>query len=1042
MTDFEVSEPIINPPFDEPRHFWYIREGRSPEKRDGRRPAVVYPPSDTDVKWDLGDGILSASRDYAPGFEMTLVNAIRDRVKAWREQKYPGISRTTDELLKWWKRDGRKSRLFFAQIEAAETVIFLREARPDLLQGIRIPPDMPNEKQVEEGAKAFLRYACKMATGSGKTTVMGMLAAWSILNKLNDRTNTRFSDVVLVLCPTVTIRYRLAELDPSKGEASIYRIRDLVPEHLMSVLTQGKVLIKTWHKFEVKDTASLNDGARVVKTGVEKTTRETVYIHDKTGTARGRRYLTPADFKRQVDAGLLRVIAVQKDRQGGMISATVQATEYLESDAAWIERLLGCEIGNKGNLFVMNDEAHHAYRIRTENDETPPEGEEEDEEYFYREATVWIDGLDRIHRMRGIQFCLDLSATPFFLGRVGQDTNKPFPWVVSDFPLTDAIESGLVKIPQFPLRDPAGESRAKYFNLWKWILSQLTSAERGAQRTAPKPEAVLKYAHHPIAMLAGQWEEIRKIWEQNEDDKRPPVFIVVCKNTRVAKVIYEWIADDKRPQGIPPLNMHSLRNTDGALNTIRVDCKVIAEQDDLEQSKSDEFQWMRRTLDTIGKQKWPADRQGSPVYPPGFEDLAQKLGRPLTPPGHDVRCIVSVGMLTEGWDCTTVTHIIGIRPFMSQLLCEQVVGRGLRRSNYEDFDEEGKYPEEIAKILGVPFEVVPYKAEPQAVQPPREKKYHIHALPEKDHFTIEFPRVAGYTHVLKSRIAIRWDEVPPLRLDPFNIPPEVQMKATLPSNQGRPSLSGPGRTEILDLNPYRKISREQQLLFTIARDLTREYMENAKGEISAHILFPQLLEAVRRYVDNKVIPIPPGDRVDVFMSPYYGYVIESIKAAIRPDASAKSPEIPVYEQHRGPGISSEVEFWTNKDVVPVEKCHLNYAVADTKRWEQSAVYFIDTHPRVEKFIKNQGLGFGIFYFHNGQDHEFVPDFIIHLKPVRKDDEPIKLILETKGFDPLEEIKVAAANRWVNAVNADGKYGTWAFKIAKHPTDIRNIINSF
>ena len=160
---------------------------------------------------------------------------------------------------------------------------------------------------------------------------------------------------------------------------------------------------------------------------------------------------------------------------------------------------------------------------------------------------------------------------------------------------------------------------------------------------------------------------------------------------------------------IPSAHLDSFRNRNGQANTIRVDSKVVAETDTGE-AKGDEERWMRLTLDTVGRQEWPADRQGRPIYPEGFEELATKLGRPLTPPGRDVRCIVSVGMLTEGWDCNTVAHIIGLRPFMSQLLCEQVVGRGLRRASYDLDDDTGLFTEEVAKVLGVPFEVIPFKA--------------------------------------------------------------------------------------------------------------------------------------------------------------------------------------------------------------------------------------------------------------------------------------------------------------------------------------------
>jgi type III restriction enzyme len=188
--------------------------------------------------------------------------------------------------------------------------------------------------------------------------------------------------------------------------------------------------------------------------------------------------------------------------------------------------------------------------------------------------------------------------------------------VVSDFGLVDAIESGLVKIPQMPVRDATGAQIASYFNIWNWILPKLTPAETGGARGSPKPEAILKFAHHPVAILGGLWEKGLEEWQNSGSQLRPPVFIIVCKNTRIAKVVYEWFAEDKAPLGIPSANIAGFRNSNGKTNTIRVDSKVVHETD------------------------------------------------------------------TGGWDCTTVTHIIGIRPFMSQLLCEQVVGR-LRRSNYE-----------------------------------------------------------------------------------------------------------------------------------------------------------------------------------------------------------------------------------------------------------------------------------------------------------------------------------------------------------------------
>ncbi len=1045
MSSYEVPEPILNVPFEEPKRHWYIREGEQPELRKNRRPALVYPPRDErrerHVQWSLSDGTLRPSTDYSPGYELALVNLIRERVQTWRDQGYPGVTRTTAELLAWWQRDGRQQRLFFAQLEAAMTVIFMTEARADFRQGLEIPRDEPSDDKKAEGYAGFLRYACKMATGSGKTTVMAMLAAWSILNKVNDKSDARFSDVVLVVCPNVTIRSRLGELDPEQGEASIYRTRDLVPPHLMPRLNQGRVLVTNWHVFEPQGVQTGGESGRVLKAGQEVRTRELINIGAKTTTARGSRYLTLEDFERQVNAGLLTVLEEERDKDGTLKKVRVESVRYVESDTALVNRILGREVGGKQNILVMNDEAHHAYRIRREepaDEEADLFGEEDDADDFFQEATVWIDGLDRIQKLRGINFCVDLSATPYFLGRVGQETNRPFPWVVSDFGLIDAIESGLTKIPQLAVRDTTGAAIPGYFNIWKWILDdKLTPAEKGGKRSQPKPEAILKYAHHPIAMLGGLWEEALDEWRKAGITNRTPVFILVCKTTQLAKVVYEWLADGKNPTGIPPAKLAGFRNKPGELNTIRVDSKVVHETDTGE-SKNDESRWMRFTLDTVGKPAWPSDRQGRPVYPEGFEELAAKLERPLTPPGRDVRCIVSVGMLTEGWDCNTVTHIIGLRPFMSQLLCEQVIGRGLRRASYE-VNDDGKFSEEVAKVFGVPFEIIPFKANKGGtpVDPPRRK--HVHSVPSKARYEIQFPRVEGYTQAIRNRIAVDFKSVAPLLLDPLRIPPEVEVKGTLPNNQGRPSLSGPGRLENVTLNPYRARRRLQELAFDMAAALTRDYASQPSCTVPTHALFPQVVKIVDRYLKEKVQPVSPAEKADAFLSPYYGWVIERLNEAIRPDTSmGEAPEVPRYESSRGAGTTADVDFTTSRDVREVIKCHLNYVVADTRQWEQSAAYYIDRHRAVEAFVKNAGLGFAIPYLHNGQMHDYVPDFIIRLSA----QPPRHLILETKGWDPLEEVKRAAAERWIAAVNADGTYGKWEYRVAKRPADVDGILDEY
>ena len=371
MSNYQVPDPIINSPFEEPEHHWNIVEGEEPQLLPDRRPSVYFyrdPKAKTgkDYRGDRGTPI-----------ELKLVNLIRERVKDWRDAGYPGVTRTTNELLQWWRRDGRKVRLFFAQIEAAETIIFLNEARADFRQGIEIPRDEPGEEARKAGYRGFLRYACKMATGTGKTTVMAMVAAWSILNKLANRSDGRFSDAVLVVCPNVTIRDRLNELKPQLGDASVYRTRDIVPKDLMSILTQGRVLVTNWHVFSPQVVQQGGVSAKVIKSGIKETKIETIIIGPKKTSARGHRYLTPSELNRQIAAGLLTVLKEERDKSGALKRVKVESVRYVKSDTALIGDVLGRDLGKKENLLVMNDEAHHAYRIRR------PEPDEEQEEITF-----------------------------------------------------------------------------------------------------------------------------------------------------------------------------------------------------------------------------------------------------------------------------------------------------------------------------------------------------------------------------------------------------------------------------------------------------------------------------------------------------------------------------------------------------------------------------------------------------------------------------------------------------------------------------------
>ena len=1048
---FEVSTPILCSPYDEPDHHWVLRTGEPPERRPGRRPAVVFQPRTARTEWDTGDGeLLAKHAEQERAYLLPLVNRLREAVRAWRAAGWPGVTAVTRELLEHWHDPEREQRLFFAQREAAETVIFLVEARADFRQGLEVPLDVPSDAQRAAGPEPLRRYACKMATGAGKTTVMALLSAWSIVNKVTDRTRAEFADAVLVVCPNVTIRDRLRELDPQLGDASLYRVRDLVPERLFPLLMRGRVLVTNWHAFEPRQATVGEVSARVLRTGVREVRKERVTIGDTTGMRRGQRYMTRDDFERHVNAELFAEVAdVQVDGEGALTSALVTWERWRESDESVLRRVLGRELAGKRNLLVFNDEAHHAYRIHPVPDDDDDQDElalgDDELEEFTREATVWVEGLDRLNAKRGIACVVDLSATPYWLARMGRDVGRPFPWVVSDFGLVDAIESGMVKIPQLPVGDGTGGDRPRYFNLWQWVKEELERRGHAGGRTGPTPERVLQVADVPLRMLAAEYARTLDAWAaERQDDPRPPVFIVVCKDTRLGGLVHRWLAENFESDQIPRANLPWFRNTPERAVTIRVDTKVVSETDRGGTSASDEQRWMRFTLDTVGRTAWPVERAtGRPIMPAGFAELAAKLGRPLDPPGRDVRCIVSVGMLTEGWDANTVTHVVGLRPFTSQLLCEQVVGRALRRVSYDPDPATGRLREEVAQVLGVPFEVIPFKATTATpVQPAQ--RFHVRALPERAAMAIVFPRVEWYLQARRTRVRMAWDRVQatPIRYD--EAPTVVTMGALQPGERGGPSARPVGVLSDMKLEVYRATTRLQAVAFELAANVTsRLVAREGDGRIgAAYALFPQVLAIVERYLADCVTCEPGMDRIDAGVNPFFARIVERIEAAIEPDTGGElPPEQPRLDRWQPEGTTSAVDWWTSRAVTATRKSHVNLAVLDSS-WEKAAAEKLDAaryDDVVAYWVKNAGLGFHVPYEFEGERRTYVPDFVVRLTgaPLRT------LILEVKGGqDQFAEQKAAAARRWCAAVTADARWGRWEYAVARSAADVSAILDGY
>ena len=296
----------------------------------------------------------------------------------------------------------------------------------------------------------------------------------------------------------------------------------------------------------------------------------------------------------------------------------------------------------------------------------------------------------------------------------------------------------------------------------------------------------------------------------------------------------------------------------------------------------------------------------------------------------------------------------------------------------------------------------------------------------------------GYTQSVRNRIAVDWETVPELVVDPGQIPPEVFMSGVLPDTSGNVKPVASGAAKGMTLEPYLQLRTVQQHVFAAATVITSMYTEAMQSSLPAHILFPQIARIVRTYLNTKVRII--GTPVDVraaMLAPYYGQVIGRLVQSLRPDNTAgEAPEIPRYESRREPGSTAQVSFWTGRDVRDTVKSHVNYLVADTKKWEQQAAQYLDGSHHVHSWVKNAGLGFGIPYEHDSMRHEYLPDFIVRLAG----DDARFVILETKGYDPLADVKRAAAERWVSAVNADASWGHWTYRLTYQPADVPHIVS--
>ena len=977
MRQVVIENPVINSPFREPeRHFRFDDWGITNEIVEKRRQSEYFIPipksSTSQPHLDFGEGWTG---DRAR--ENRFINAVRGRVSLWRGRGYPDITPVTRRLLEYWKDPEREKKFFFCQIEAIETAIYITEVAHKVGDNwIR------NELlRVKEMANPLLfRIAFKMATGSGKTVVMAMLIAWHTLNKLANPQDGRFSDAFLIVTPGITIRDRLRVLLPNDPE-NYYAERDILPPDSPNDFGQAKIVIINFHRF----------------------------LHRT------------------------------KEKMGKVAKGVLQPDPdaFTETPGQMVKRVLR-ELGNKRNIIVLNDEAHHCYR-RKPDDPINLKGDELNEaKRRDKAAGVWISGLEAVEEKVGIKVVYDLSATPFFLKgggysnmtAEGERTTEGilFPWVVSDFSLIDAIESGIVKVPRVPVSDNAmSADQPVYRELWSRIKDKLPKKSQVGVNEPPKLPVELQGA---LESLYGNYEKYHQRWESDPQGQTPPVMIIVCNNTTVSKLVYDWVAGYEKPlpdgsMGVEPGRLSIFSNEDNGQwlprpNTILVDSEQLESGD----AMKPEFKKIAATEIEQFKRDYRTRFPGRSIEKITDEDLLREVMNTVGKPcklGEQVKCVVSVSMLTEGWDANTVTHILGVRAFGTQLLCEQVVGRGLRRASYETEQGSDKFPPEYAEVYGIPFSFIP-SAGTTDIQPPRPLT-HVRALEERSDCEITFPRLIGYRYPFDvDKITAEFNQDSHYTLSTEETPTETQIESIVGGKK-------------VDKLPDERIQAVEYLL-------TETILEGRYAD--KWWLFPQLLDIVRQWMGGYLHCKDNAYPQMLMLDEYRNKAADRIFYAIDPTDGERGDILPILSPYDPVGSTSHVDFETVRPVYPTDptKCHISHVVADTETWEQKTAQALEQMDEVVHYVKNHNLGFTIPYIAYEGSKQYIPDFIVKLKV--GDGELLNLILEVTGKNRRNKREKAdtTRNQWVKAVNNAQVFGRWAFLEIFDPWSVQNTIRAY
>jgi type III restriction enzyme len=996
VTDADAffARPVLNSPYVYPRRHWELDASGQPTQKiaESRRAVSFVTPipkpkkrrakdtADVLVFEDIG-GISTRDQQYET---QSIIGEVRKQVDAWRNAPHDSwhVTPETARLLNHWRHHQFEGvRPFFCQVEAVETAIWLTEVAPHHKPAKYI---LDHLAQASRDANPDLsRLALKLATGAGKTTVMAMLIAWQTLNAIRHSGSKQFTRAFLIVAPGLTIKDRLRVLKPNDPD-SYYATRDIVPSDLRGEMLQAKVVVTNYHAFKLRERVEISAGGR----------------------------------------------ALLKGRTGEDLDTT-------ENEGQMIQRVMPELMGSR-RILVLNDEAHHCYREkpRDTDDDASDDGDEalvgdarKEAERNNDAARVWISGLEAVNRKLGVARVIDLSATPFFLAGSGYAEGTLFPWTMSDFSLMDAIECGIVKLPRVPVAENIpGAEMPVYRNLWEHIRKDMPKKGRG-KGAALDPGKLPTKLVTALEALYGHYAKTFELW-QKAGTRVPPCFIVVCQNTAISKLVFDYVAGYHRENEdgtttYVPGRLPLFRNFDdypgNALprpRTLLIDSEQLEAGDALDPSfremAADELERFRRER---------AERYGAGQVSDEITD--QELLREVMNTvgkegqlGASIRCVVSVSMLTEGWDANNVTHILGIRAFGTQLLCEQVIGRALRRQSYE-LNEQQLFDPEYADIFGIPFD---FTAKPVVAPPkPPAESVQVRAVrPDRDHLEIRFPRVEGYRVELPNeKLSATFTADSVLELSPAILGPTQTLNSAIIGEQTELTLA------------HLATARQTTIVYHLARCLLLSKWRDAGGEPKLY-LFGQLKRIAKQWLDICLVCKGGTYPAMVLYDQFLDTACERITKAIV-TAHEKSGAIKVLLDPYNPtGTTADVRFATARQDRwetngPPPKNHVNWVVLDSD-WEAELCRAVERHPRVVSYTKNHNLGLEVPYLLHAEPRRYRPDFIVRVDDGRGETDLLNLVVEIKGYrgEDAKEKKSTMETYWVPGVNNLGTFGRWAF----------------